>query len=120
MSILREQIHDNRFLRLVENLLKAGYCEQWKYHPTLSGSPQGGIVSPILANIYLDRLDKFVEQTLIPQYTRGEKRAQNAEYKKLAGAAWYFRKTGRLDQARALEKQYQQLPSKDVNDPEYR
>ena len=43
MSILHERIHDNRFLRLVENLLKAGYCEQWKYHATLSGSPQGGI-----------------------------------------------------------------------------
>ena len=71
LSILREKIHDNRFLTLVENLLKAGYLEQWNYRPTLSGTPQGGIVSPLLANIYLDRLDKFVEQTLIPEYTRG-------------------------------------------------
>jgi retron-type reverse transcriptase len=43
MSMLQEQIHDNRFLRLMENLLKAGYCEQWKYHATLSGTPQGGL-----------------------------------------------------------------------------
>jgi retron-type reverse transcriptase len=70
-SILREKIHDGRFLNLVENLIKAGYLEEWKYRPTLSGTPQGGIVSPLLANIYLDRLDKFVEQTLIPVYTRG-------------------------------------------------
>lgn len=54
MSILREKILDQRFLRLIENLLEAGYLEQWRYHATPSGSPQGGIVSPLLANIYLD------------------------------------------------------------------
>ena len=46
LSILRDRIHDNRFLILVENLLKAGYLEQWSYRPTLSGTPQGGIVTP--------------------------------------------------------------------------
>src|SRR5262249_38830191 len=72
LSILRDRIHDNRFLILVENLLKAGYLEEWDYRPTLSGTPQGGIVSPLLANIYMDRLDDFVGMTLIPRYTRGE------------------------------------------------
>lgn len=67
MEILREKIKDNRFLRLIENLLKAGYCEEWSDHPTLSGTPQGGICSPILSKIYLDQLDKCVEQTLIPE-----------------------------------------------------
>jgi retron-type reverse transcriptase len=57
MSILREKIRDNRLLRLIEHLLKAGYVEQWTYRPTMAGTPQGGIVSPILANIYLDKLD---------------------------------------------------------------
>jgi len=120
MSIIREKIKDNRFLRLIENLLKAGYCEQWEYKPTFSGSPQGAIVSPILANIYLDRLDKFVEQTLIPEYTRGTRRAENPEYSKLQKLAWYFRKTGQASRAHELEIQYQKMPSKDVNDPEYR
>lgn len=60
LGILRERIHDNRFLRLLGNLLKAGYLENWTYQRTLSGSPQGGVISPILANIYLDRLDQFV------------------------------------------------------------
>ena len=46
MHILRDHIHDNRFLRLIEGALKTGYCEEWTYHPSLSGSPQGGIVSP--------------------------------------------------------------------------
>jgi group II intron reverse transcriptase/maturase len=70
LSILQEKIQDNRFLRLVDQLLGAGYVKDWKWHPTLSGTPQGGIVSPILSNIYLDRLDKFIEQTLIPEYTK--------------------------------------------------
>ena len=48
-----------------------------------SGAPQGGVVSPILSNIYLDRLDKFVETVLIPEYTRGERRAANPDYREV-------------------------------------
>ena len=66
------KINDNRFLRLIENLLRAGYLEDWRPQPTFSGTPQGGMVSPILSNVYLDRLDQFVEQTLIPEYTEGQ------------------------------------------------
>ena len=60
IGILAERISDERFLRLIRKFLKAGYLEDWTFHNTFSGTPQGGIVSPILANIYLDRLDKFV------------------------------------------------------------
>ena len=81
LGILAEKIHDNRFLRLIRNMLKAGYLEDWDYRDTLSGVPQGGTVSPILSNIYLDRLDEFVEQELIPQYTRGTSRAANPDYR---------------------------------------
>jgi retron-type reverse transcriptase len=56
--MLRENIHDERFLALISQLLKAGYLEDWTFHSTLSGSPQGGIVSPVLANIYLDKCRK--------------------------------------------------------------
>ena len=120
MSILGEKIQDNRFLRLIKYLLKAGYCEQWKYHSTLSGTPQGSIVSPILANIYLDKLDQFIEQTLIQEYTLGERRAENPEYTKLVKLAWYYRKKGQMEKARQLEIQYQKMPSKDVRDPGYK
>ena len=95
LSILREKIHDNRFLTLVENLLKAGYLEQWDYRPTLSGTPQGGIASPLLANIYLDRLDKFVEQTLIPEYTKGVHRRRKPEYSKICDRISWLKKAGR-------------------------
>jgi group II intron reverse transcriptase/maturase len=75
LSTLAEKIHDNRFLRLIKQMLQAGYLEDWVWNATLSGAPQGGVVSPILSNIYLDRLDKFIETVLILQYTRGVRRA---------------------------------------------
>jgi retron-type reverse transcriptase len=63
LSILAERIRDGRFLRLINRMLEAGYLEDWRWNATLSGAPQGGVASPILSNIYLDRLDQFVEQT---------------------------------------------------------
>jgi group II intron reverse transcriptase/maturase len=69
-SMLAEKIHDGRFLRLIDGLLQAGYLEDWRYHETLSGAPQGGILSPLLSNIYLNRLDRYVETTLLPAYNQ--------------------------------------------------
>ncbi len=83
LGILAEKINDQRFLRLIRNMLKAGYLEDWEYRETLSGCPQGGVVSPILSNIYLHKLDEFVEQELIPQYTRGARRKSNPEYSRV-------------------------------------
>ena len=120
LSVLGERLHDNRFLRLLTYLLKAGYVEDWKYGRTLSGTPQGGIVSPILANIYLDRLDKFVENVLIPAHTRGTDRRPNREYTRLSDRMKYHRKVGHHSLAAALRKQMQQLPSRDPHDPDYR
>ena len=53
LKILEKNIHDGRFIRLVSNMLKAGYLEDWKFNQTISGTPQGGVISPLLANIYL-------------------------------------------------------------------
>jgi len=120
LGILAEKIHDNRFLRLIANMLKAGYLEDWEYHETLSGSPQGGVVSPILSNIYLDKLDKFVEQELIPQYTRGERRARNPEYHRRRSRMAYARRHGNRAGARNLAKQLRTLPYGDPMDPGFR
>ena len=120
LSVLGEKLHDNRFLRLLKFLLKAGYVEDWKYGHTLSGTPQGGIVSPILANVYLDRLDKFVENVLIPAHTRGTDRRDNREYTRLLNRMHYHKKVGHHSLAADLRKQLQQLPSRDPYDPGYR
>ena len=120
LEILSEQIHDGRFIRLIANLLQAGYLEDWRYNRTLSGTPQGGVVSPVLANIYLDRLDQFVEQTLIPEYNRGTRRMGNLEYERLAQEARERRRHEQYAEAEALRQRYQRLPSQDPNDPDYR
>src|SRR5437660_12457029 len=104
LSILRENIHDNRFLRLIENLLKAGYLEDWRYHQTLSGCPQGGVVSPVLSNIYLHKLDEYAETVLSPQYTRGMVRKRNPEYTRVKNRLAYARTCGYRAKARELRR----------------
>lgn len=77
-NILKERITDERFLRLIRKFLNAGYIEEWKFHKTYSGTPQGGIVSPILANIYLDKLDKYMKEYIL-EFDKGKKRKPNPE-----------------------------------------
>src|SRR6266487_3755226 len=67
MSLLQKRIGDTRFLRLIRAMLDAGYLEDWTYHGTYSGVPQGSIVAPILANVYLHELDAFM-RTLKEQF----------------------------------------------------
>ena len=83
VGILRERISDDRFIRLIRKFLKAGYVEDWTFHNTYSGMPQGGIVSPILANIYLDKLDKYVKE-YIQHFDKGTKRRPGKESNNLA------------------------------------
>jgi group II intron reverse transcriptase/maturase len=120
LETLSEQIHDGRFIKLMRELLDAGYMEDWTFNKTLSGVPQGGIVSPILSNSLLDKLDKFVETVLIPKYTKGATRGLNHEYNRLMNRSKYHRQRGNVEKAEGLRKQAQTLPSRDANDPEYR
>src|SRR6516164_5782744 len=120
LGILAEKIRDNRFLRLIRNMLKAGYLEDWQYHDTLSGVPQGGVVSPVLSNIYLHKLDEFVEKELIPRYTRGDRRKKNPEYHKVNGRRQYARKQGNRARAREALRQMRALPYGDPVDPGFR
>ena len=96
ISLLSDKIKDSKFINLIRKFLKAGYLEKWKYNKTYSGTPQGGILSPILANIYLHELDKKVEKMQEGFYSKGGKvnpsyyeiKNQRAKLRKL------YKKTG--------------------------
>jgi group II intron reverse transcriptase/maturase len=120
LSTLAEKIHDNRFLRLMRNMLKAGYLEDWLWNATLSGVPQGGVVSPVMSNIYLHRLDEFVETVLIPEYTRGRIRKQDTGYARVRAARDRAHKRGDHASARELRKQLRGMPSGDPRGPGFR
>jgi group II intron reverse transcriptase/maturase len=120
LSILAEHLHDNRFLRLVRTMLQAGYLEDWEYHATLSGAPQGGVASPVLSNIYLDRLDRFVETELIPTYTRGTGRADNPAYKQVTDAIGRARRRHNPGEVRRLRQRLRALPRGAPRDPGHR
>lgn len=120
MSVLAEKVHDNRLLRLIRKLLDAGYLEDWQFNDTYSGVPQGGVISPLLSNLVLDKLDRYVETQLIPENTRGHRRKTNREYVRMTVAASRARKVGDHERAETLMREARQLPSKEPMDPNYR
>ncbi|MEV4976235.1 reverse transcriptase/maturase family protein [Streptomyces scopuliridis] len=120
LEILGERIRDSRFLRLMRNMLTAGYLEDWVWNATLSGSPQGGVVSPILSNIYLHRMDEFVETVLIPEYTRGKTKARNPVYLRTWERLRRARMRGDRETVRELRKQLRRMPGGDPQDSGYR
>jgi hypothetical protein len=130
MGMLEKKIDDVKFLNVIRKMLKAGYLEDWRYHRTYSGTPQGGIISPILANIYLHELDCFVEG-LISRYHQGQGRRKTTERKALE---WrIYRLNQRIDEERhpqergkliqekrTVEQRQLETPSSDQYDPGYR
>jgi group II intron reverse transcriptase/maturase len=120
IAMLAEKIHDGRFLRLIGHMLQAGYLEDWRWNATLSGAPQGGIASPVLSNIYLDRLDQYVEQRLLPEYNLGRRRRRNRAYQVVQNAIVRARRHQDRAEVHRLTLGRRQLPSQDPNDPDYR
>lgn len=84
IGILKERISDERFIRLIRKFLNAGYIEDWNFHNSYSGTPQGGIISPILANIYLDKMDKFMKE-YTSKFDKGKERKRTKEAVSLEG-----------------------------------
>jgi group II intron reverse transcriptase/maturase len=85
LDILREKIADDRFINLIRKFLSAGYLENWVYHRTYSGTPQGSVISPILTNVYLSKLDRKLE-AFCEQYSQGQRRKPNSAYQTLMKA----------------------------------
>jgi group II intron reverse transcriptase/maturase len=120
LGIMAERIRDGRFLELVRRMLASGYLEDWQWYPTLSGAPQGGVASPILSNIYLDKLDRFVEDELIPRHTRGTIRTPNRAYRRAQDSVRRARTAEDWERYKQSRSLMWTLPSKDVTDPGYR
>ncbi|MDY7076720.1 MAG: reverse transcriptase domain-containing protein [Chloroflexota bacterium] len=120
VDILSEDIHDGRLLNLIRRCIEAGYVEDWQYNKTYSGVPQGGIISPLLSNVYMHKLDEYIEEELVPQYTRGKRRANDPEYQRLGQRIARARRQEDRGMVRKLEQQRRQIPSGDTRDPNYR
>jgi group II intron reverse transcriptase/maturase len=130
IKILRERINDERFLRLIRKFLNAGYIENWTYHNTYSGTPQGGIISPILANIYLDKFDKYVKE-YTQKFIKGKRRMRTTEYRKnevelkkariaLENANGDFERKNAIVHIRQLEKERANIPHSNPIDDSYK
>lgn len=122
---LEVKIKDSRFINIIRAFLKAGYVEDFEYHSTISGTPQGGIISPILANIYLHELDKKVLEMKANfdapasrghtrEYTSVSKRIQTLQKKisKTTGAE----RDAAVAELRQRKKQKRQTPCKNCDD----
>lgn len=120
MDIMRKYVDDERVLRLIRGLLEAGYMENWKFNRTYSGTPQGGVISPILSNIYLNEFDQWMEKTLIPEYTQGKKRKTHLPYARVNNRLSDMRLAGETEGAKELVKERRKHPSVDPHDPKYR
>jgi RNA-directed DNA polymerase len=138
VEFLERKIDDERIINIIRKMLKAGYMEDWRYNSTWSGTPQGGVVSPVLANIYLHELDMFMEE-MIGQFNKGKRRKDNYDHAVLRGR---MRETNKklqrlkmglkcrkpennirenlLRERREIQRLMHKVPSTDLFDPGYR
>jgi len=130
-----DKIDDEKFINLIRRMLKAGFVEDWKHNPTYSGTPQGGVVSPLLANIYLHELDEYMG-TVQAGFDKEKLRSAPPEYWRLSGRIQHrwkrihrLRAEGHGDDPaidadlrdiEAAHAQRDALPARDPFDPNFR
>lgn len=125
IAVINSKIKDAKLIKLIYKFLKAGYMENWKYHNTYSGTPQGGIISPIFANIYLHELDKFIERVKT-NFDKAPQMVFTSEYNSLAwrrkvikdkiNEATEDERVALINEYKELSKQLRKTPSKSQTD----
>ena len=129
MEIVGKRIDDKRFMKLLKLFLEAGYVEDWTFHRTYSGTPQGGTISPILSNIYLNELDTYIEGLRV-RFDKGKGRQENPAYKSLTTRISRLEKKSRIlgasapdvlsDEVKKLRTERDKLRADDPVDKGYR
>lgn len=133
LGLLRRRIDDDRLIRLIGRMLKAGYLEDWTFHRTFSGAPQGGVISPILANIYLHELDEFMAG-MKARFDKGQSRRRSAAYLEASKRIQIRRRMierrrangqeeeipALVEEIREWERRRLEEPALDPFDPDYR
>ncbi len=134
IDCLKKKIDDEKFIDLIRKFLKAGYLDNWKFHKTYSGTPQGGVVSPILANVVLHELDQFIREKQ-QVFNKGKGRQRNREYWRVTKQIAHYRiridllrKRGAFDfmieeardRIRKLEEERSKLPAQMMDDENFR
>lgn len=120
MQFLAKRVHDQRLLRFIRYRLESGIMEDWQYQSTYSGTPHGGVLSPLLANIYLHELDEYVETHLLPAWNTGKARRMNSAYRAVVFQRRQAKKRGDIAAFNRCTATMRQLPSQDMHDPAYR
>lgn len=118
LNILSQKIDDGRFIELIRRFLKAGYFEFKQMNNSISGCPQGGIISPILSNIYLNEFDKYMDE-IINKNTKGKNRKCNPEYERLRGKRYTAIKNNNLEEVKRLTSILQSIPTTDPMDSNF-
>lgn len=131
IKLLRKRIEDEKFINLIWKFLKAGFVDDWKWHKSYSGTPQGGIISPVLSNIYLHELDKYMK-VYKERYEIGTKRKHSKEYINVAALIRHYKKRVNqvgmttekgqmyLEKVKELERKLKSIPSKDEMDENFK
>lgn len=119
LEIIGKKVRDGRLLELIRRFLKAGFIENQAFNESLLGSPQGSTLSPLLANIYLNELDKFVEG-MVNIWNEGTYRHLNPRYVKLKYHREKAIQSKRFVEASELFKEMMEIPALDPVDPRFR
>ena len=102
----------NRSCHTIRKFLNAGYMEEWQFNKTYSGTPQGGIISPVLANIYLDKFDKYMNE-YANKFNKGTVRSRNKDICKLNSRVHYLkRRINEVEDANVRTRMVEELHEK--------